>query len=418
MERFHHFSVNTNTRRKHVFCVKSYFSFMCVFLSLLCSTFASSECVQREKISNNRILHVSEITLQKSRQLCGVLHTEVRVFVLTEDSQKNSNVTTVLFCPSTEVPEITVAFQRKLISLSLSENDGTITVSRLPSNSVQIHVNPKTSPLTVLPQVYVQLMRLPNKLNLGRMYAQCGDSLDSMEDFELRFQEKNKKVMPKLTAPINSQRFERDTSSADKPNITDQVMCGETHSCFRYGKSSCRHMECTYFVSYRVDDNVNRRTIHLEISGKAQGWLAIGFSSDNKMGGADIIACVRKDVTSSEFRVGAFSTAYYHDTPTEKASFSNLTRYEEVDGYFYCYIQVPFKQRPGNYVDLSNDWYQLYAWGNIFTGGKMERHIHPPLTSFTQVSVLYKRNEFGAGKQIKGDNLLCSLLLILLVILM
>lgn len=88
-------------------------------------------------------------------------------------------------------------------------------------------------------------------------------------------------------------------------------------------------------------------------------------------GGADIIACVKKDLRSSEFRVAAYSTSYYHDTPTEKESYSNLTQYKEEDGFVYCHIQIPFKQRTGpdgRYFDLSNDWYQLYAWGNIDAG--------------------------------------------------
>ncbi|XP_033762471.1 uncharacterized protein LOC117343986 [Pecten maximus] len=414
MELVRHFGFNRNSRDKNIFCFTSY-----VFLSLLCLTFASPDCVRSDKVTNNRILQVSEITLQRARQVCDVVHAEVKIFVLAEYSEENNNVTTVLFCPSTEVPEITVAFQRKIISLSTSDDDGSVVASRLPSNSVQVHVKPSTTISTVLPKVYVQMRRFPGKLNLGRMYAQCGDTLESMEDFELRLQESNtkRKEGSKYRSTTNSRRYERDTSNIDKTNITDQAMCGETHSCFRYGESSCQHMECTYFVSYRVDDIVNRRTIHLEVSGKAQGWLAMGFSSDNKMGGADIIACIRKDVASSEFRAAAFSTSYYHDTPTEKESFSNLTRFEEVDGYFYCYIQVPFKQRSGNYVDLSNDWYQLYAWGNVGTGGKMERHTHQPLTSLTQVSVMYKRNEFGAGEQIKGGNLVVLSLLIMTAIL-
>ncbi|XP_021340725.1 uncharacterized protein LOC110441797 [Mizuhopecten yessoensis] len=422
MELVRHFGVNRNTRAKHVSCFTSYVLITCVFLSSLRSTLVSSDCVQSDKVTANRIYQVSEITLNKLRQVCDVIHVDVKVYVLSENAEKNSNVTTLLFCPSTKVPEITVAFQRRVISLSLSEEDGSVTASRLPSNSVQFHVRPSTTSSTVLPHVYVQLKRVPGKLNIGRMYAQCGDTLESMEDYGLRLKvsvkvAKKKELSSKDRQAVISQRRTRQTSTMDKQNVTDQAMCGDTHSCFRYGKPSCQHMKCTYFVSYRVDDLINRRTIHLEISGKAQGWLAMGFSSDNKMGGADIIACVRKDVTSSEFRAAAFSTSYYHDTPTEKDSFSNLTRYEEADGYFYCYIQVPFKQRTGNYVDLSNDWYQLYAWGNVVTGGKIERHTHQPLTSLSKVSVMYKRNEYGAGEQIKGGNLLYLSLLILFVIL-
>ncbi|XP_069111483.1 uncharacterized protein [Argopecten irradians] len=414
MELTRHFGFNRNRGNETVYRT-SFVIFVCIFLDLPWWSLASPDCVRSGNVSINRVLSVSEITLRKARQVCDVVSKEVQIFVL--DEHENSNVTTVLLCPSIDVPEITIAFQGKVISLTLSKYDGSVNVTSLPSNSVQVHVEPSKS--AVLPIVSVKLKRSQRNLNLGRMYAQCGKMLESMENFELRLP---KKQIKKRTTVgdrryFDSERFERDAYNIDRPNITDQAQCGETHSCFRYGKSSCQHMECTYFVSYRVDDIVSRRTIHLEVSGQAQGWLAMGFSSDNKMGGADIIACIRKDVASSEFRAAAFSTSYYHDTPTEKDSFSNLTRYEEADGFFYCYIQVPFKQRSGNYVDLSNDWYQLYAWGNIGAGGKMERHTHQPLTSLTQVSVMYKRNEFGAGIQIKGGNVLLFPLLILTMLL-
>jgi hypothetical protein len=48
---------------------------------------------------------------------------------------------------------------------------------------------------------------------------------------------------------------------------------------YRDGDRRCQHFECNYFISYRTD-NIDA---DIELSGKSNGWVAIGFSSDKKM---------------------------------------------------------------------------------------------------------------------------------------
>ncbi|XP_053118955.1 DOMON domain-containing protein FRRS1L isoform X4 [Hemicordylus capensis] len=67
--------------------------------------------------------------------------------------------------------------------------------------------------------------------------------------------------------------------------------CGKTKGCFRYGKPGCNGETCDYFLSYRRIG----ADIEFELSAETDGWVAVGFSSDKKMGGDDVMACVHDD---------------------------------------------------------------------------------------------------------------------------
>lgn len=47
----------------------------------------------------------------------------------------------------------------------------------------------------------------------------------------------------------------------------------------RYGKPGCAADTCDYFLSYRRIG----ADIEFELSAEADGWVAVGFSSDKKM---------------------------------------------------------------------------------------------------------------------------------------
>ncbi|XP_063780978.1 DOMON domain-containing protein FRRS1L isoform X2 [Pseudophryne corroboree] len=67
--------------------------------------------------------------------------------------------------------------------------------------------------------------------------------------------------------------------------------CGKTKGCFRYGKPGCNAETCDYFLSYRRIG----ADVEFELSADTDGWVAVGFSSDKKMGGDDVMACVHDD---------------------------------------------------------------------------------------------------------------------------
>ncbi|KAM6453443.1 DOMON domain-containing protein FRRS1L isoform 5-T6 [Liasis olivaceus] len=133
--------------------------------------------------------------------------------------------------------------------------------------------------------------------------------------------------------------------------------CGKTKGCFRYGKPGCNADTCDYFLSYRRIG----ADIEFELSAEADGWVAVGFSSDKKMGGDDVMACVHDD--NGRVRIHHF----YNVGQWAKEIQRNPARDEE--GIFEnnrvtCRFKRPVKvPRDETIVDLHLSWYYLFAWG-------------------------------------------------------
>ncbi|KAL3831553.1 hypothetical protein ACJMK2_023292 [Sinanodonta woodiana] len=164
-------------------------------------------------------------------------------------------------------------------------------------------------------------------------------------------------------------------STNQSMDITDPMECGKTRGCFRFGEPDCQHFQCQYFMSYRVVDG----GVDLEMSARTPGWVAVGFSSDANMGGDDVIAC--HTTFPASVQVGYYKNPYAHNHPVKQAGdkFLMTTKTEHREGYVYCKVRLPDEVE--GMVDLSNDWYQLYAWGPISPGGFIEKHTVRPMVS-------------------------------------
>ncbi|XP_021244436.1 DOMON domain-containing protein FRRS1L isoform X3 [Numida meleagris] len=133
--------------------------------------------------------------------------------------------------------------------------------------------------------------------------------------------------------------------------------CGKTKGCFRYGKPGCNAETCDYFLSYRRIG----ADVEFELSADTDGWVAVGFSSDKKMGGDDVMACVHDD--NGRVRIQHF----YNVGQWAKEIQRNPARDEEgvfennrVTCRFKRPVSVP---REETIVDLHLSWYYLFAWG-------------------------------------------------------
>uniref|UniRef100_A0A2K6GAQ5 Ferric chelate reductase 1 like n=1 Tax=Propithecus coquereli TaxID=379532 RepID=A0A2K6GAQ5_PROCO len=133
--------------------------------------------------------------------------------------------------------------------------------------------------------------------------------------------------------------------------------CGKTKGCFRYGKPGCNAETCDYFLSYRMIG----ADVEFELSADTDGWVAVGFSSDKKMGGDDVMACVHDD--NGRVRIQHF----YNVGQWAKEIQRNPARDEEgvfennrVTCRFKRPVNVP---RDETIVDLHLSWYYLFAWG-------------------------------------------------------
>ncbi|XP_010841923.1 PREDICTED: DOMON domain-containing protein FRRS1L [Bison bison bison] len=138
--------------------------------------------------------------------------------------------------------------------------------------------------------------------------------------------------------------------------------CGKTKGCFRYGKPGCNAETCDYFLSYRMIG----ADVEFELSADTDGWVAVGFSSDKKMGGDDVMACVHDD--NGRVRIQHF----YNVGQWAKEIQRNPARDEEgvfennrVTCRFKRPVNVP---RDETIVDLHLSWYYLFAWGPAIQG--------------------------------------------------
>uniref|UniRef100_A0A8C6QJZ9 Ferric-chelate reductase 1 like n=2 Tax=Nannospalax galili TaxID=1026970 RepID=A0A8C6QJZ9_NANGA len=157
--------------------------------------------------------------------------------------------------------------------------------------------------------------------------------------------------------------------------------CGRTKGCFRYGKPGCNAETCDYFLSYRMIG----ADVEFELSADTDGWVAVGFSSDKKMGGDDVMACVHDG--NGRVRIQHF----YNVGQWAKEIQRNPARDEEgvfennrVTCRFKRPVNVP---RDETIVDLHLSWYYLFAWGPAIQGSITRHDIDSPPASERVVSI-------------------------------
>ncbi|MGH0121268.1 UNVERIFIED_CONTAM: hypothetical protein FKN15_074841 [Acipenser sinensis] len=140
--------------------------------------------------------------------------------------------------------------------------------------------------------------------------------------------------------------------------------CGVTKGCFRYGKPGCDAETCDYFLSYRRIG----ADVEFELSADTDGWVAVGFSSDKKMGGDDVMGCVHDD--NGRVRIHHF----YNVGQWAKEIKRNPARDEEgifVNNRVTCRFKRPvYVSREETIVDLHLSWYYLFAWGPAIQGNR------------------------------------------------
>jgi hypothetical protein len=180
----------------------------------------------------------------------------------------------------------------------------------------------------------------------------------------------------------------------------DLSQCGTKKGCFRYtksGETSCQPDTCMYLLTYEV----HGPHATFEISAVAD-WAAVGFSSDNQMGGDDVFMCVRTH-TGSGADVHHYSNDYAHQAPSKKDRNPLFnTDVEVIDSNgekrISCRFQRDLKiHNDMSSVDLNNDWYQLYAWGPVSASDTLMRHyLDSPPTSETKLT-LFRKGDVISG---------------------
>jgi hypothetical protein len=184
-------------------------------------------------------------------------------------------------------------------------------------------------------------------------------------------------------------------------NMTE---CGNTKGCFRYytggaANANCDAQTCDYVLTYHVTGN----TAHFEMSASA-GWVAVGFSSDDRMGGDDVLMCIRTRGGGAAVRnyfnnLGGAMPSLNRQNPLSDEQWEVTGDPLGNYGRLSCRFSRPLKvKNEENCVDLSNTWYQLYAWGSVSHSDTITRHtLEKPPTSSQKITLRVKRNEIVSG---------------------
>jgi len=153
---------------------------------------------------------------------------------------------------------------------------------------------------------------------------------------------------------------------------------GEENAC---GKAE----DCTLFMAYRTSRGGKYAYVEMYHSAdKAhEGWIAVGFSEDRKMGNDAVVMDVTGSIYMSKYDPGDLLTRWNVDTPDEASletddigAISNMT--ELHDGMVYCIVEVPLQftiKEPieeGDRmmdIDLTKGYHLMMAAGDMDESG-------------------------------------------------
>ncbi|RUS90001.1 hypothetical protein EGW08_002268 [Elysia chlorotica] len=165
--------------------------------------------------------------------------------------------------------------------------------------------------------------------------------------------------------------------------------CENRFSSVRFGKAQCKHMECEYLLTYRF---VNHTMLVIELSGKSDGWVALRLSSDQQMGADEVIACKRKSSLGQDLEAMSGWISLPHSRPKKKSAGNlQLVKQKYGNGYMYCKMvqSISLNDVGGDTsLDLTAKWFQMYAKGQIDSGGTMLQHTEVPPVTTEQISML------------------------------
>ncbi|KAI8510099.1 DOMON domain-containing protein frrs1L [Branchiostoma belcheri] len=170
--------------------------------------------------------------------------------------------------------------------------------------------------------------------------------------------------------------------SAEAPLGITTDGCGVTKGCYGV-PDGCSALNCD-FLSTWVTDAAGDNVI-IEITGKSDGYVAIGFSHDQLMADDDMYECVRHPTDGNIEVFSSYSTG--QSMPTREPANSGVTDVEVAysNGLLSCRFHRAVRPtaRAGagadQYFDLGNSSYHIFlASGdtNVLTDGTVEIVVH------------------------------------------
>ncbi|ELT98132.1 hypothetical protein CAPTEDRAFT_207798 [Capitella teleta] len=190
---------------------------------------------------------------------------------------------------------------------------------------------------------------------------------------------------------------------ASLPVLLDPIdtnACGESKGCYR-NPPGCNQQTCDLILTWTP----MRRTVKFELSGDADGWIAMAFSKDKNMGNDDVVECVWNEglsevmVQNSYNRENAKSNIMLQDrTLGLLRTVGHLSA-----GRISCKFEREIAMTTGTgLADLTDRFHIFLAKGDVTPSGEKLRHAlepgkYPWITPY-KVSVIDKDDVTNTAK--------------------
>ncbi|XP_061176336.1 putative ferric-chelate reductase 1 homolog [Saccostrea echinata] len=155
-------------------------------------------------------------------------------------------------------------------------------------------------------------------------------------------------------------------STAPQSGISPDPECGSTKGCL----SSCSGGACSYLITWQKRGDLVR--FELMIMSSENRYQAIGFSSDNKMGGDSVMVCKSYGGTVT-FELGHTVGTTYSNLPSLTGTGVNVLESSQTDGRVRCVIERTINSTNSYVFSLTRSWHLLRAIGPL-PGGAVTYH--------------------------------------------
>jgi len=155
--------------------------------------------------------------------------------------------------------------------------------------------------------------------------------------------------------------------------------CGQTKGCYGGPTGGCiGSKNCDFLVTYRKDGE----NVIFQLMGKTNGYVALGFSTDNKMGEDSVTQCVVEKGLNGVQAAQSYNPSRSNkplDNPDEGLQV-NATASFFVDGRVMCeFTRVGQQNVEGKQFNLINDkYYLLIAVGSANSKTEIKPHRTSP----------------------------------------
>ncbi|XP_062594100.1 putative ferric-chelate reductase 1 homolog [Saccostrea cucullata] len=156
-------------------------------------------------------------------------------------------------------------------------------------------------------------------------------------------------------------------STAPQSGISPDPECGSTKGC----QLSCNGGACSYLITWQKRGDLVRFELMIMSSGNS--YQAIGFSSDEKMGGDSVMVC-KSNGGIVTFELGRTVGTSYTALPSLTGTGVDVLESSQTDGRVRCVVERTINSTNPYVFSLTRSWHLLRAIGPLAGGGAASYH--------------------------------------------